>query len=406
MKSDSRQTFRHVAAALVCAALLQPDPLAAQDVPEVSLAKATAELRGGLKSARSVYELRDGRLLIADVPGGKLRVADLSSGSVEDRLTAGPEDNAFRAIGSLWSWSADSVAFLDVAKGRLTILAPDGRFARAITLSEALAPTAAGQPAAARGPRLPALRYLVSPTLAIGAGFPPRVAPPTGVAPPVRVPYPLVRFDIAALRYDTIIQLIPPQQPRAFVISQTVGSLSLFVGTESLQSVDAWAVLSDGTVVIVRAGGYRLDLIAPDGSRTQAGPIAFPKIPVTDGDRKRIMSSYKAAMAAQIAANPRLTQVRSVEYEEPTTWPVTHPPFRGDVGARVDRRDHIWLSTRCAKQEQADCYDVISRAGVRVMRVRLPDNTTLLGFGKEAVYLALEEKRDKLVVQRYALPLP
>jgi len=404
MSSIFRRPLRPIVAALVCAAFSPSDPLAAQEVPEVSLAKATAEIRGGLKSARSVYELRDGRLLIADALGGKLRVADLSAGAVEDRLSAGSEDDTFRAIGALWSWPADSVAFVDVAKGRLTILSPDGRFARAITLSEALAPTAAGQPAAARGPRLPALRYLVSPTLAIGAGFPPRVAPATGLAPPVRVPYPLVRFDIATASYDTIIQLMPPQQPRAFVLSQTVGTLSLFVGTESLQSVDAWAVLSDGTVVVVRAGGYRLDLIAPDRSRTQVGPIAFPKIPVTDGDRKRIMASYKAAMTAQIASNPRLAVVRSVEYEEPSTWPVTHPPFRGDVGARVDRRDQIWLSTRCAKQEQADCYDVISRAGERVMRVRLPDKTALLGFGKDAVYLAMEEKGDKLVVQRYALP--
>lgn len=404
MPSIRPRLSRPIVAALVGAAALTSHPLSAQDVPEVALSKPTAELRSGLKSARAIHELRDGRLLIADAPAGKLLIANLATGLVEDRLSAGPEEDAFRSIGALWSWPGDSVAFIDAAKGRLTILTPDGRFARGVKVSEELLPSAAGQPPAMRGPRLPALRYLASPDVAIGSGFPPRVPSATGLAPPVRVPYPLVRFSFATASYDTIIQLMPPQQPRRFVMNPTTSVLSVFVGTESLQAVDTWAVLSDGTVAIVRAGSYRLDLIAPDGSRTQVGPIEASRIAVSDGDRKRIVATYKDAISAQMTSNPGMSRVRTALYEEPTAWPVTHPPFRGDVAARVDRRDQIWLSTRCAKQEQAECFDVISRAGTRVARVRLPDNTSLLGFGKDAVYLAMEDKGEKVVLQRYALP--
>lgn len=402
----------------VVTAIVAATSLPAQDIPERLLAGATAELRTGLKSARLAHELPDGRLLLADLLGGALQVADLSTGVVESRMRVGEDDEAFRTVGAFWRWPADSVAFIDGAKGRLTILTPDGRYARSIALGEAPAATMAGAPSAGApggttgqppGPRAlrpPVLRYLVSPTVAIGVGIPPRVAPPTAMAPPVRMPYPVVRVDLGTSTVDTILQLLPPQQPRSSVMNPTAGSLSLFAGTESLQSVDTWAALSDGTVVVVRAGGYRLDLIAPDGSRTTAGPIAFPRIAVTEGDRKRITAAFKRAMTDQIAANPRMAAIRLVLFEEPSSWPVTHPPFRGDVSARVDRRDHMWLSTRCAKLEQATCYDVISREGVRVMRVRLPEKSTLLGFGNDAIYTTTEEKGGKLVVQRYPNPLP
>ena len=90
-------------------------------------------------------------------------------------------------------------------------------------------------------------------------------------------------------------------------------------------------------------------------------------------------------------------------YDEPASWPATHPPFRGDLVPLVDLRDRLWLATRCAKEEQSLCYDVIDRTGARVERYRLPPKTSIVGFGKDAAYSFLESKG---IVQRHALAGP
>lgn len=105
-----------------------------------------------------------------------------------------------------------------------------------------------------------------------------------------------------------------------------------------------------------------------------------------------------------IKNEPRRTSILAVAYEEPRSWPATHPPFRGDVAPVVDGLDRVWLMTRCLTDEQSVCYDVIDRNGARVQRYRLPEKSVVVGFGKNTVYVAVEQKSDKSLLQRYTLP--
>ncbi len=117
-----------------------------------------------------------------------------------------------------------------------------------------------------------------------------------------------------------------------------------------------------------------------------------------------MVEDYKKVGEAALAALPTRTSILAMAYEEPTTWPSVHPPFRGDVTPQVDPKDRLWLATRCANDDAGSCYDVIGRDGTRVMRYRFPARTLVVGFGRELMYTVNAAKSDKHILQRQPLP--
>ncbi|MCC6244188.1 MAG: hypothetical protein IT353_15200 [Gemmatimonadaceae bacterium] len=360
-----------------------------QPIPDVALPKPTATLKDGFKTAQSIHEFADGRLLLVDAEAKKVVLADLAAGTVSERMSEGPEDGEFRRFGALWRWSGDSAAAIDLGKGRFTIFSPDGMPARF-----------------GRAPRLPIVRELIGTESAVGAAMPPRVAPtgPAGVAPPPRVPFPVVRVSLRTLRLDTVAQLMPGQAPRAPMTNNAVGTWTAYIGTTPLQPIDAWTALSDGTVAVVRAATYRVEWFPLVGEHEFSEPVPYMPIAVTAADREIVADSFKTAARVALRTSPLRTAILAATFKDPPTWPTTHPPFRGDVPPLVDRLDRIWLTTRCTNDERARCYDVLSRKGERVARYRLPANMRVIGFGAGTVYTAVAQKDDKDIVQRHSLP--
>ena len=416
-----------VAATLVSGASPWGQPLAAQALSETDFPKPTAVLKESFRAVRAVHALPDGRVLVMDGGAQKLLVADFASGKVDMRLNAGAEDGEFRTLGPLWGWPGDSVATLDAGKGRLMILGPDGALARAVPFggsrsAPAGAPSGApsgppsgppmgmpsgmpggGMGAGGRGSRIPTLRALIGTELAIGTGVPPRpTAPLSPASAPPRQPYPIVRLSLRTLRYDTVAQLMPAQAPRA-PATNTVGTFTVHVSSAPLQSVDVWAAYGDGTVAVVRAATYRIEWFALDGTTTSTDPVPFTPVAVTEGDRKRVVEAYRQVGDEMLKSLPTRTSILAVAYEDPPSWPTTHPPFRSDITPLVDRQERLWLATRCWRDEQALCYDVIDRHGQRVARYRLPPKSRLVAFGPDVAYTIDEQKSDKDVLQRHPL---
>lgn len=347
--------------------------------------------------------------------------ADFKTGKVERLMTSGPGDDQFRAGGSPMHWTGDSIAFMDVAKARLTILAPDGTYARSIKLGEPPAERAApagggrggrgggdaagGAPSeqAQRGPRIPSARYAAAPGTLFGVGFAPRPVGLNPVVAPPRQPFPIVRFSLSSLAYDTVVQLMPAQAPRPPQRNQETSTMLIAIPTTPFQSVDSWVAFRDGFVAVVRGATYRVDLFAPDGTRATSEPIPYPKLPVTEDDRKQFVSTYKKAAEENASRGGNGSQIRTFSFSEPTVWPTTHPPFRGDVPAVLGSDDRIWLAVRCGKDEKATCYDVIDRAGLRVARYRLPAKSRLLAAGADAVVTVNESKGNDYTMERFAL---
>lgn len=430
----SRDAARR-AALIPLALALGAAPVLAQSVPETELGKPDATLSKGIERLGAIYELADRRVLLVEGRMPRLLIADFATGKLEERLENGLDDDKVRSLSGLWRWRGDSVATADPARGQLYILGPDGTRGRSLRIGDPMrgpgaggapaggAAGAAGTPPAAnaaaangganaganapagpRTPSLPQFRSLIGSQLIVGTGYPPR--PPRtniSVAPP-RQAYPVVRFSLATLTYDTVTQLLPLQAPKPAFLNPNLATFTTHFATSPVQAVDAFATLSDGTVAVLRAATYRLDLFALDGTRTQAGPVPFEPIAVTDEDRKRIVDDQKRAVETLVRMNASRFQGITVAYEDPPSWPTTHPPFRGDVAPIVDREDRIWVATRCAKDAQAWCYDAIDRSGARAGRLRLPPRTQIAGFGFAAIYTVNLKDPEHPVVQRHPLP--
>ena len=386
--------------------------LSAQEIAEKEFPKPSATLKDGLKSARAIRPMADGRVLVYDEQAKKIVLADLASGKVETRMSAGTEEGEFSAPGPLLAWAADSTASYDSGKSRLMIFGPDGALARIGRFGPQMPPSSSAPPgppgppgAGPRGPRIANIRALIGTDLVIGTGFPaPRApAPPGPSAPPVRIPYPVMRLSLRTMRPDTVVTLMPAQEPRAPMTLTSTGTFQVFVGTAPVQSVDAWAVMSDGTVAVVRAASYRVEWFPLVGDHIFTDAVPYTPIPITKEDKKRVVEAFKPVGEKALEKLPSRTSILAVTYEEPTAWPATHPPFRGDIPAQVDPQDRIWLATRCAKDDQSNCYDVIGRNGARVERYKLPPKTRVVGFGPGVVYTAFEQKSDKDVLQRHPL---
>jgi len=175
-------------------------------------------------------------------------------------------------------------------------------------------------------------------------------------------------------------------------------SLTLHMQVNPFPMADEWALLSDGTIAIVRAHDYHIDWIDPDGTRRSS-----PKMPIdwrryTDAERTQRVDSIKRVvdeqlkrqMSAMPPGGPQIKMDVSVvpDSEFPSFWPPIQP---GTVLADLDGR--LWiLPTTSTHAANGLTYDVVNRTGEVVERVQLPKDRVVAGFGPHnVVYLTRAE---------------
>src|SRR6185503_8248154 len=79
----------------------------------------------------------------------------------------------------------------------------------------------------------------------------------------------VVRLDVATRKLDTAGFIKIPKVKIS--VTQTEKGMSVSAEMNPVQTVDDWAVLSDGTIALVRGLDYHVDLITPDGKHA-TGP--------------------------------------------------------------------------------------------------------------------------------------
>jgi hypothetical protein len=93
--------------------------------------------------------------------------------------------------------------------------------------------------------------------------------------------------------------------------------------------------MSDGTVAVVRAAELSRPKWFPMvGDHVFTDAIPYTPIPVSKETRKRIVEAYKKVGEKALKSLRPALRFLAVAYEEPSSWPATHPPFRG--GRRGD----------------------------------------------------------------------
>lgn len=235
----------------------------------------------------------------------------------------------------------------------------------------------------------------------------------------------VVRVNLATRSVDTLAWLKIPRVKMDIQRDEATGNIRASAIMNPLPTVDEWAVLSDGSVAVVRGRDYHIDWIRPDGTRESSPKIPFDWQRLSDEDKVAFMDSLKAARERFLATQPappapvassttttgpggqqqrmqtvmiggpagaaaggnpmEMAMGRNMQFVPPEELPDYKPAFFTG-GVRADRDGNLWVLTVPTKAiAGGPVYDVINRKGELVERVQIPKDRTLMGFGEGGI---------------------
>ncbi len=379
-------------AAPLAFALALAAPLAAQSVPVVSLSKPDAEFAEPFDQVTAVRELRDGRVIVADVLAKGVSLVDFRSGAATaiGREGQGPGEFAFPM--GLVPLPGDTTLLVDPAQRRFLKVAPDGKPVGTVAFPEGL-----GGMLAVRGADRQGRIYMQgSPFGSRGLGGPDGDGTiPDSVA--------VLRWTPGRSTFDTLGRVKIPSIARA--VSGGANARSVVMRQEPFSASDDWSAAPDGRVGVARIGNYHVEWL---GTAQVAGPpVAHSKVPVTQADKdaiNRAARDTRGRLSIQEGGGGggRSPNIPPPQLPEPN-WPEFKPAFVSG-SARAAPTGELWVQ-RSQPAGTGPLYDVFDGQGRLTKQVRLQKDTRLVGFGATTVYVARTDTEDELqYLQRFKRP--
>jgi hypothetical protein len=421
-----------------------PSALAAQSAPAIRLINAAdASTKPVFGLVTSVRQLPNGSLLVNDVLKRQLTLLDASLTNpvvVADSISGGANSYGTRP-GGLIPYLADSTLFVDPAGLSMFVLDGKGAIARVASVPRSQDAGAFTQGA----PALDAKGRIVygggRGGVRINATGPRTNNGAANNGPMISFPDPpdttaIVRIDPATRKLDTAAFIKIPKNK--VNMTNVDGRMNITTELNPMPIVDDWAVLSDGSIAIVRGRDYHVDWVNVDGSTTATPKLPFDWQRLSDEDKIAVIDSAKAAMEKMRASMGNMSPERAmvegmrggagaaggpvmvmsfstsdggggrgatanaaaggpqIQFVNPSELPDYRPPFTTGA-ARGDLDGNLWVrttATRAGAVAAGPVYDVINRKGEVTDRIQLPAGRSIIGFGKGGVVymLARDEK--------------
>ena len=414
----------------------------AQSMPPVrQLGPVTAVGKEALGAVTTVRALSDGHVLVNDIIGRRVLMFDstLSTIAVVADTTSATANAYGTRPGGLLAYRGDSSLFIDPASLSMLLIDPNGKIARVMS-----------------APRAQDVGFLIGGPFG-NPGFdaqgrlvyraPPRFVftgpPPSGNRPPQPPQIPdsaaLVRFDLATRKLDTVTWF-KTAKINFSVVEAPDGGMRVTSVVNPLPQGDDWAMLSDGSIAIVRGRDYHVDWVSAQGI-TSSPRIPYEWERMSDEQKVAFIDSTKVAMekaraSGQLGAfgglvrttvdngpprdsalrrdpprdsalhrdaprdgSPRVVgnidaqqQLPTLTLVAPSELPDYKPAFTPG-STRADADGNLWIRTG-HNVDGRPVYDVVNREGELVDRVQLPLNRQLVGFGPNGVlYLGVRDGR-------------
>lgn len=438
--------MKHFVRAAAGVMLLSPVARAAsaqQPVPVVTLPEPTAKAATSFGVILGVRALSDGRVLVDDPGHRQIRLfaPDLANSIVVMDSAAGTSRSYGSRPTPLIPYLADSTLVPDYRSRTISVLDPQGHLARSSAM-----PSVTDVGLLRRGASVDRNGRVVY--VGNAREVPPPNARP-GDEPVLSDSMPLLRADLDARRTDTIAMIARPVELIQAMSPDNKTLLKVYTPNPT-GTLDEWAVLSDGSVAIVRGRDYHVDWIRPDGSTASTAKLPFDWRQLNDADKQRIIDSTRARLDAELQDGTIMEQADRVEIIRrggsappmpgtgrppatrtgrggqaagtgPSFFGFTllprdstsvdqiadyYPPLRmGAVLADLDDRLWILPTTSKASLHGELVYDVVDAHGALIERVRAPLGRLIVGFGLNgAVYLMSGSRATGFSLERSVLP--
>jgi hypothetical protein len=357
-------------------------------------ARATLELDATFPEAFSylsgVRELPDGRVLAADPLSQVLLRVDLDSGTADTIGRHGEGPQEYQGPDKVLPLPGDSSLLVDLGNGRLTVVDPGGRFVGWIPM---VRQTSDGRTRTIHPRFVDAAGYLY-----LGASSRPENGPPD---------------SMAVLRMDRQTE---EETPVAWKWLPEYRRLQRGAKRPALNPADDWAVGGDGRVAVVRANGFSVDWVFPDGRIVNAPAYPAETFPVGQPEKE---TELEAMMAGAIYTTTVVGEGVTGSYQmrrgvpagdglgiEDFEWPELLPPFRVE-GTLVSPAGEAWVS-RFMPSERAPRIEIFDDAGNWMGYVELPPKSKLIGFGsspggESVAYLVRTDEVGLIWLERYRI---
>ncbi|HTE47764.1 MAG TPA: hypothetical protein VK636_21150 [Gemmatimonadaceae bacterium] len=434
---------------------------AQQGVPVVNLPAASARSSETFGAILGLHQASDGKVLVNDALRRQMRLVDASLASSTIVLDSG--SGSTRSYGRrptpLIPFLGDSSLFADWNSRTVIVLDGHGQVVRTLALPRpqdmvALNASSSGFDTKGR------LIYRGGRAEVRGSG-PGSPAPVMGVVDSL----PILRADLESRRVDTIARISRPAM-KLTTQKASDGAITTIYTPDPLQAADDWALLSNGSVAIVRGHDYHVDWISPDGAMSSTAKLPFDWKRLTDDDKQKLSDSLRGAQnpllekgypAAELTLRgpmsctppdggrggdggrgvgrsggsgepppsdakcferlmsvipqvgaPLLTRPSMpplADLYRPNPIPDYAPPIRVNA-SMPDLDGNAWILPRMSTLSQNGelVYDVVNAKGELFERVRLPLGRAIVGFAKSGVvYLTSGDMTNGFHLERTTL---
>lgn len=389
-----------------------------------------------LAAVSQVRALPGGRVIVHDNAGRRVLLFDSTFKSftvIADSTSATGTAYGSR-IGGLIDFRGDSTLFVDPQSMSMLVIDPNGKIVRTMA-----APLPNEVQALIGGPNgtpgfdpLGRLVYRGQQRFAFNSARAPTATPGVPQLPTFPDSSFVVRVDLKSRKVDTAATFRIPKITMNMVRDDNTGNIQITSTVNPMPWTDDWAMLSDGTVAVVRGQDYRVDLVSPDGKKTAGAKLPFDWQRLTDEDKTKIIDSarvvmekQRTAMMAQMAgasgadakassADSGKTSTRQrpqadgggiqimisgrgdgggrgatnlsmppLNFVTLSEMPDYRPVFR-QGSARGDADGNLWIRTSKVVNG-GTVYDVIDNKGELKDRVLVPPGRVIAGFGPGGV---------------------
>lgn len=340
-----------------------------------------------------VRELSDGRLLAADPLSQVLLRVDLEAGAADTLGRQGEGPQEYQGPDHVLPLPGDSTLLVDLGNARLVVVAPEGEFVEWIPMV---------RPQEGGNLRTLFVRFADrAGGLYLQAAYGLEGAPPdsTGIS----------RIDPRAETETVVAWAWRPEPP----------DFGPGAKRPILLPMDDWAAGPDGSIALVRANGFSVDWVRPDGELIRGPVYPVETFPIGEEDKAAELEEMgRAAVFTAIMVGDGGEQSRQMGRGFPPgggpgmdefEWPETLPVFR-PYGTWVSPRGEAWVQ-RIMPSGLAPRYEVFDSTGLRLGFVELPAGGKVVGFGirpgtEGMVYLARVDEVGLVWLERHRLLRP
>lgn len=393
---------------------LQSD--ASKKIPSRMLGAVTATAKDTMGALVVVRALPNGDVLVNDAMRHRVLLYDKNLTTSKIVLDSAANGSATSFAGmqmnsaQLIPYGADSTLYVDVASMSLLVMDNMGKVAHVMSLPK---PTDALYLAA--GPQLGTARMDTQGRLVYRGVIVNQPKPPEpGSMVPFNIPEqpdsaPIVRADFDSRKVDTLAR-VKTIKPGNMKIVTEKDQFGIKMTLNPLDIADEWAMLSDGTIAIVRAHDYHVDFLDDKGTLTSAPKMVFDWVRLTDEQKQFKSDSMKEVVDKQLKEQAsRLPTIPTPNGPRKMTFIIDFVPLKElpdyeppiTPGAvKADNDNNLWIATHTAvaSPNGGMRYDVVNRKGELVERVFMPKGRALAGFGPDgAVYLVSTDGKTSVL---------